>query len=429
MVRFPVTAHTSLYINGSFAVRTDVRVPRLPPGATALSHLRKEGYVVLENMNASEVAYARELLFAFLEGMGRGVRREAPETWVRSRPNTYGIVWSHGVGHSRLAWFVRTRPRLLEMFRQLFDTPDLISSFEGFSWLPPVAYESEWRLGEAWFHTDQNGLSRPGRQTIQSFTSLYDQDETTGALVVVPRSHKRHGQVTRRVYAARPSTPADQQFLMLPPNDPILSKPRRPHLVRVKAGDSVLWDSRMVHCSTPALHSSTDSSTDRLTPSAGEETMQPSMVQPSMVQPSRVVVYASLAPRRLATDAVLLARQRALCTRVTCTHWPFEMSCLPPPAEMGEVASDPLTHVLPLHKELVGYTQAQLDSWVNAGATARLKERTAGAGAACPPHADAHADDANVAGALFSSQHPVTLARATRSQCPRRAERRRRPYL
>ena len=157
--------------------------------------------------------------------------------------------------------------------------------------------------------------------------------------------------------------------------------------------------------------------------------VQPSLMQPSMVQPSRVVVYASLAPRRLATDAVLLARQRALCTRVTCTHWPFEMSCLPPPAEMGEVASDPLTHVLPLHKELVGYTQAQLDSWVNAGATARLKERTAGAGAACPPQ-DAHIDAAaDVAGELFSTQHPVTLARATRSQCPRRAERRRSQYL
>ena len=310
--------------------------------------------------------HARELLFAFLEGMGLGVRREAPETWVRSRPNAYGIVWSHGVGHSRLAWFVRTRPRLLEMFASLFGTAELITSFEGFSWLPPAAYESEWRLGEAWFHTDQNGLSRPGRQTIQSFTSLFDQDETTGALVVVPRSHKKHAQVTKRVYAARPSTPTEQQFLMLPPNDPILSKPRRPHLVRVRAGDSVLWDSRMVHCSTPALHSSPDVSQDSNLHSLNEPTAASEAVelsgamQPSgLVQPSRVVVYASLAPRRLATDATLIDRQRALCTRTTCTHWPYEMHCLPPPAAMGERPSDPLTHVLPVHKQLVGYTRVR----------------------------------------------------------------------
>ena len=59
-------------------------------------------------------------------------------------------------------------------------------------------------------------MSRPGRQTVQSFTSLYDQDASTGAFVVVPRSHKRHKQVTKRVYRARPDTPDEQQFLMLP---------------------------------------------------------------------------------------------------------------------------------------------------------------------------------------------------------------------
>ena len=41
---------------------------------------------------------------------------------------------------------------------------------------PPERVESAWRLGEAWFHTDQNAASRPGLQTVQSFTSLFDQE-------------------------------------------------------------------------------------------------------------------------------------------------------------------------------------------------------------------------------------------------------------
>ena len=80
---------------------------------------------------------------------------------------------------------------------------------------------------------------------MQSFTSLYDQDETTGAFVVVPRSWEEHAGVTRRVRAARPETDPAQQFLMLADNDPALLRPAAPpHLVRCRAGDAVLWDSR-----------------------------------------------------------------------------------------------------------------------------------------------------------------------------------------
>ena len=398
MVRFPITAHTTLYeANQSFTVPSDVDVPRFVPGPEALSYLEREGYVVIENMNSSEVSRARELLWSFLEGTGAGVRRDAPETWIRSRPNHYGIVWHHGVGHSRLAWFIRTRPRLLEMFALVFGTHDLISSFEGFSWLPPTEYEAAWRLGEAWFHTDQNGVSMPGRQTVQSFTSLYDQDPTTGAFVVVPRSHKRHAQVTRRVYRAQPDTSPEQQFLMLPANDPVLSTPRGPHLVRVRAGDSVLWDSRTVHCSTPALHAA-----------------PPRRADPSeSPRPNRVVVYNSLAPRRRADTATLRARQRALCTRQTCTHWPFLMACLEPPAAAGERPSDPVTHVLPIHKQLVGYTDEQVSRWLRADGHDRAREAAVGATAAvvCPPTADDRDDStARAAAALFSTPHAVELA-------------------
>ena len=60
--------------------------------------------------------------------------------------------------------------------------------------------------------------------------------KSAGAFVVVPRSHRRHGAVTQRVYRARPQTDASQQFLMLPADDPILSRPTRPHLVGCEAG-------------------------------------------------------------------------------------------------------------------------------------------------------------------------------------------------
>jgi len=263
---------------------------------------------------------------------------------VNAQPNQYGIVWTHGVGQSRLAWFIRTRPRLLQMFTEFWRTSDLIASFEGFSFLPPTSAEASWRLAEAWFHTDQNARTRPGLQTIQSFTSLYDQDETTGAFVVVPRSWRQHAEVTGRIYQGTNPPDDDQQFLMLPPNDPVLLAPRQPHLIRVRAGDAVLWDSRTVHCSTPSLRRSSTS---------GDS------AEPTKRRPARVVVYGSFVPRQRAADKVLLARQRAAASQRTCTHWPFDMSCLDVPRAYGERPSDPLLDFGPLERQLIGRTEGQ----------------------------------------------------------------------
>ena len=354
-VRFPIVEHPALlHPNGSLAIDTSADVPRFDPGNEALEHLRREGYVVVRGVlaNASELAHARELLWEFLEGAGVGVRRNAPETWVRSKPNQYGIVWEHGVGQSRLMWFLRTRPRLLRMFELVWQTTDLITSFEGFSTMPPAAQEPRWSVAESWFHTDQNAATRAGLQTIQSFTSLFDQDETTGAFVVVPRSWAEHGAVTRRVFAARPETDPNQQFLMLPPDDPVLLQPHaRPRLVRCRAGDAVLWDSRTVHCNTPSL---------------ADEPPPPQLDADGVPRPKRAVAYCSAAPRARASAAVLRERQRAFLTGQTCTHWPFEMTCLPPPAAQGQAASDPLMRVGPLEKSLVGLTDDQRAAWLRA---------------------------------------------------------------
>lgn len=176
---------------GAFTVNASVVVPRFDPGPKALDFLRREGYVVIRDvLNASDLALARRLFWAFVEGAGAS--SADPASWRRAlSPNQYGIAWGLGAGQSRLMWHVRTRPRLLQMFALVWGTDDLLTSFEAFSLLPPREAEAGWSLAESWFHTDQNGRSRPGLQTVQSFTSLWPQDERSGAFVVVPRGLPR----------------------------------------------------------------------------------------------------------------------------------------------------------------------------------------------------------------------------------------------
>lgn len=374
--RFPVVPHRGLYVNGSFHVRTATDVPRFEPGQEAVEYLRREGYVVLANvMDQAEVAHARELFWSFLEGVDvqPPIRRDEPLTWARVKPNTYGIVWGHGSGQSRLMWFVRSRPRLLRFFELFWNTSDLIGSLEGFSFFPPEEAAASWQLGEAWLHTDQNGRSRPGLQTIQSATTLWPQDESSGGFVVVPRSWKKHGALTNRIYARSPRTPPSQQFLMVPPDDPLLYKPRRPRLLTTDAGDAVVWDSRTVHCSTPPL---ARRRLDRQPP-ADAATGGPAAETEAVAEaarPARAVAYCSLAPRERASESVILERQAALAAQQTCTHWPFDATCLPPPANANERAADGVRCVDARAKRFIGLTAAQSISWAAAmGGRARAR--------------------------------------------------------
>ncbi|EOD39882.1 hypothetical protein EMIHUDRAFT_108856 [Emiliania huxleyi CCMP1516] len=365
---------------GAFTVNASVVVPRFDPGPKALDFLRREGYVVIRDvLNASDLALARRLFWAFVEGAGAS--SADPASWRRAlSPNQYGIAWGLGAGQSRLMWHVRTRPRLLQMFALVWGTDDLLTSFEAFSLLPPREAEAGWSLAESWFHTDQNGRSRPGLQTVQSFTSLWPQDERSGAFVVVPRgafvvvpqSHARHEALTRRVYAARPGTSDEQQFLMVPSGDRLLATPHPPHLVRcgawrdaVGAGDAVLWDSRTVHCNTPPLLAGGGEAA-RAAEARGGEAAEAEAAEAEAAEaeaaeavmgaeeeagqeiegrrPGRVVAYASFAPRSRADSRTVVQRQRAFASGQTCTHWPFEMTCLEPPQAVGEpavIARDP----------------------------------------------------------------------------------------
>ncbi|KAG8466152.1 hypothetical protein KFE25_001908 [Diacronema lutheri] len=355
--RFLVGGHGGVAM--SFDLEHDA--PRLEPGsAEARAHLAEHGYAVLASvLNETELRTARELLWRFMEGTRKGIRRADPRTWHRIGPNQFGIVWNSGAGQSELMWHVRSAPRLLEFFSSFWGVgrAELLTSFEGFGVMPPTELESSWgALAEGWFHTDQNGASRPGLWTVQSFTSLHDQDETTGAFVVVPGSHLEHAAVTRRALRAAPGTPRTQQFLLVPPDDSILTA-RRPRLIRCRAGDAVVWDSRTVHCNTPPLTREVPwrPTVERQSGMArgsfgpdGSALPSPPLEPhpPNFPDFLRVVAYVSMAPRARATPAVLLARRRAVLNAQACTHWPFEATCvppddeLPPPPDLGELQLD-----------------------------------------------------------------------------------------
>jgi len=83
---------------------------------------------------------------------------------------------------------------------------------------------------------------------VQGVLTLTDVDDSTGGLTLVPGSHLYHDEMMQKCGG-------NGDFCKIPMNDPILHGIRK--VVTAKAGDLLLWDSRTIHCSSPATRTPT----------------------------------------------------------------------------------------------------------------------------------------------------------------------------
>ena len=113
-----------------------------------------------------------------------------------------------------------------------------------------------------------------------------------------------------------PHSGRKSDFVGIPQQYPLLKK-LSPRLIKCKAGDLVVWDSRCIHCNTPAQ---TDvRKTTKSTNSFGL---------------LRLVTYICMSPASMfvpnTDDCETLEdfrrkREEFVRQRITCTHWPLEL--------------------------------------------------------------------------------------------------------
>lgn len=310
--------------------------PVFSPGSSdGAEFFRTQGYAVWGPvLTPPEVEEAGRLAWDFLEGLHPAIRRDQPATWInRHWPSTFtnGIVGEHGVGQSDFLWYLRTRAAVNQCFESLWralrpdvtSPADLITSFDGANFYRPWSYESSWKTTGSWYHVDQ-GQSRSGFQCAQGVVLVTEASEHTGGLVVVPGSHlqhvaRTHGQAARGDYVPLDLRPGDA-----------------PVLVCCPAGSLITWDSRTVHCNSPALK-------------------YPS-VQRKLL---RVAGYVCQVPRSLATPEVLRARRQAYERQETWNHWPQVVCPKKKPRfpRRGDALTEPATPhpvaLTPLRQQLI----------------------------------------------------------------------------
>lgn len=276
-------------------------------------YLKCYGYVVIKNIiDICKVEELRNDVYTWCENhpSSDGVfKRDDPESWRKSflgDPGT-GIVWASGAGQADHMWKLRGDERVQRAFGKIWNTKSLLTSFDVFNLFRPWAYDQGWKTKGGWFHVDQNGNNpkRKGFECVQGLVNLYDADETTGGLTVIPKSHLQFIEMCARTKV--PKNGGD--FIPIHFLDPVFREPFVKKLVNAKAGDLCLWDSRTVHCNSPGIAPSAK-------PDEGWHLL-------------RVTLYISMTPLEKASNRVLERRSKAYETYCGSSHWPHLFNARP----------------------------------------------------------------------------------------------------
>lgn len=266
-----------------------------------------------------------------------------------------GILPFYGSGHSTFAWSVRSHPAVQTVFGALYnddaddaDAPkkarhcgsnDLLSSLDGvILWTEQSLAQSSSDIG--WFHIDQNPALKPGSEAVQGLVNLIPVSEETGGNALVVQSHidfanghyvssslktainnnLQNDDDVGDFYKQRLLEVGNDDWLEIDPLDKQLLHPNRVISILLGAGDILLWDSRVAHCSFPpqTSKSSTQSNDSRNNCSHNNFVRAATLV--SMI--------SAKSTKEPISDAVVLARKAAVDQSRTLTHWVQKASFL-----------------------------------------------------------------------------------------------------
>lgn len=247
----------------------------------------------------------------------------------------------YGAGHSTFQWYLRSRYSVQDVFATIHNVgrDELITSFDGmilWTEADKDRVDSNSFDDKGWFHIDQNPQQKPEFASFQGLVNLIPVTEGSGGNVLVMGSHKmfphHYLQQPQKIessahdvglfYRERLKEINGDDWLEIDPHDHALLQEESVVMCLLGAGDMIVWDSRLVHCSHPGRSS---------TKGGGKNENDLSMMNDGELQNqglTRAAGLVNMIPRAKCTFNVHTERMQAVQNARTLTHWVDKVSGL-----------------------------------------------------------------------------------------------------
>ena len=266
--------------------------------------LKRYGVAIIKKVIHEEILNMRSGFWDYFEHITSQweipIQREDGKTWnqfYKLLP-LHGMLMQHwGVGHSQHLWDLRQNEKIVQIFEVLWETKDLLVSFDGMSFAPPheVTKRGYYRENK-WFHFDQ-AYNNTDFDSVQSWVTAYDVKPGDATLTFIEGSNSQ-----RPYFVQHHDLSGKENWEKIKDEhiDWFVSRGCRVQDIVCEAGDMVFWDSRTAHAGKEAIKQRDESN-------------------------FRMVAYLCYTPRSLASDAALKKKEKALKELRTTTHTPHKV--------------------------------------------------------------------------------------------------------
>jgi ectoine hydroxylase-related dioxygenase (phytanoyl-CoA dioxygenase family) len=207
------------------------------------------------------------------------------------------MYYGYASPHEKMAWEARTEPKVVQIFEKLWETNELLTSFDGMNISLPRRKDIAW---SPWPHCDQNP-ERKGMQAVQGLLNYAPNGPKDGGLMLMKGSSKLFDEFfaqKREAFDHEVAPPPELKYMdlfLFSQKDVKWFEERGCELFKVnmEPGDFVLWDSRTMHYA---------------------EHPQGTQI--------RHVQYICMTPRRFAGEDDLKLKKECFDKWLGTTHWP-----------------------------------------------------------------------------------------------------------
>lgn len=300
-------------------------------------HLARDGVATVPNvLTAAECERLRNDIWDGIHHITKGrfdINDESTWSSFYDLMPLHSMLLQRHVGHMQPVWDIRQHAKVKEVFSTLWDTDDLLVSFDAISiHLPSEKTNRGWYKRNDWLHTDQSPR-KTNLHCYQGLINLYPVNDYDATLSVLEGSHNHHEALFKEF---KKDVKEDWYKITTNEYDHLLARGCQRTCVKGGEGSMFVWDSRTFHQGIEA---------------------QRMRANPNF----RMVAYVCMTPRSKCTPANLRKRITAFENLRMTTHWPHLPKLFPlkprlyPGMTLPDCDPVPSPTLTPEGRRLVGY--------------------------------------------------------------------------